>query len=113
MYIQRLIRQEIKERLLLKKTKIFVLYGARQVGKTSLVEDILKDMDQKTLKLSGDEEKTVQVFSSRDLGPMESMVFGYEILFIDEAQRIENIGLNLKILHRGSHILYARNIPKY
>lgn len=88
-----------KKRLSLKKEKILVLYGARQVGKTSLVEDILKTLDQKILKLSGDEEKTARIFSSRDLEQMKSVVVGYDVLFIDEAQKIENIGLNLKILH--------------
>ncbi len=99
MHIQRLIKREIQERLSFEKTKIFVLYGARQIGKTYLVEDILKTLNQKVLKLNGDEEKTIQVFSSRNLNRMKDVVSGYDILFIDEAQRIENIGLNLKILH--------------
>ena len=99
MYIQRFIKQDIEKRLLLKKTKILVLYGARQVGKTSLVEDILKNLNQKTLKLNGDEEKTAFIFSSRDLEKMKSVISGYDMLFIDEAQKIKNIGLNLKILY--------------
>ena len=99
MYIQRWIKKEIKKRLSLKKTKILVLYGARQVGKTSLVEDILKSYGKKILRLSGDEEHTVSVFSSRSLEKMKNVVSGYDLLFIDEAQRIKNIGLNLKILH--------------
>ena len=84
---------------MLKKTKIFVLYGARQVGKTSLVEDILKSLNQKVLKLNGDEEKTSRIFSARDLEKMKDVIAGYDVLFIDEAQKIQNIGLNLKILH--------------
>ena len=99
MYIQRLIKQDMRKKLSLKKTKILVLYGARQVGKTSLVEDILKTLNQRILKLNGDEEKTARIFSARDLGQMKSVVAGYDVLFIDEAQKIENIGLNLKILH--------------
>ena len=99
MYIQRLIKKDIQKRLLLKRAKIIVLYGARQVGKTSLVEDILKNVDQNILKLNGDEEKATKLFSSRDLEKMNSVVSGYEILFVDEAQKIENVGLNLKILH--------------
>ena len=98
MYIHRLIKTDIQKRLLLKKAKIIVLYGARQVGKTSLIEDILKTK-KKILKLNGDEEKTARLFSSKDLKKMKEAVSGYDILFIDEAQKIENIGLNLKILH--------------
>ena len=98
MYIHRLIKTDIQKRLLLKKAKIIVLYGARQVGKTSLIEDILKTK-KKILKLNGDEEKTARLFSSKDLKKMKEAVSGYDILFIDEAQKIQNIGLNLKILH--------------
>ena len=99
MYIQRLIKLDIQKKLLLKRTKIIVLYGARQVGKTSLIEDILKNVKQRVLKLNGDEAKTARWFSARDLEKMQSIVSGYDMLFIDEAQKIENIGLNLKILH--------------
>ena len=99
MYIQRLLKAHIEKKLLLKKAKIIVLYGARQVGKTSLVEDILKNRKGKILKLSGDEEKTERLFSSRDLKQMKGAVSGYDMLFIDEAQKIKNMGLNLKILY--------------
>ena len=99
MYIRRLIKKDIRKKLLLKKAKIIVLYGARQVGKTSLMEDILKNASQKILKLNGDEAQTAKLFSSRDLKKMKSIVSGYDLLFIDEAQKIENIGLNLKILY--------------
>ena len=84
---------------MLEKSKIIVLYGARQVGKTSLAEEILAKTNQKVLKLSGDELKTARLFSSRDLKKMKSAVSGYDVLFIDEAQKIQNIGLNLKILY--------------
>lgn len=99
MYIQRLIKQDIQKKISLKQTKIIVLYGARQVGKTSLIEDILKSIRHKVLKLNGDEERTAKLFSARDLQKMKNAVSGYQLLFIDEAQKIENIGINLKILH--------------
>ena len=98
MYIQRFIKKEIQERLST-RGKVIILYGARQVGKTFLVEDILKDVKGKILSLKGDEEKTSDVFSSRDVEKMKSLASGYDIVFIDEAQKIKNIGLNLKILY--------------
>jgi len=105
MYIHRLIKKEIQKKLSLKKSKIIVIYGARQVGKTSLVKEVLAKSSGKVLKLNGDELKTAQLFSSRDLKKMKKVVSGYEVLFIDEAQRIENIGLNLKILYDSeSHL---------
>ena len=99
MYINRLIKKDIQQKLSLKQSKIIVIYGARQVGKTSLVEEILSKSRKKVLKLSGDELKTASLFSSRDLKKMKNTVSGYDILFIDEAQKIENVGLNLKILY--------------
>ena len=100
MYIKRWIKQDIQKKLFLNKNrKIIILYGARQVGKTCLVTEILKNIKEKVLILRGDEEKTVRVFSSRNLEKMKSVVSGYQVLFIDEAQKIPNIGLNLKILY--------------
>ena len=99
MYIQREIKRDIQQKLSRQKTKVIIIYGARQVGKTSLAEDILKDLSLKILRLNGDEAKTMSVFSSRSKEKIQNMVAGYDLVFLDEAQRIENIGLNLKILH--------------
>ncbi len=99
MYIQREIKQDIKSKLLREKAKIIIIYGARQVGKTSLTEHILKDLNKKILRLNGDEAQTAIAFSSRSREKLQNISSGYDIVFIDEAQRIENIGLNLKILH--------------
>ena len=99
MYIKRWITQEIQQKLSLKKGKIIILYGARQVGKTSLAEKILKNLKEKTLSLKGEEEQISKIFSGRSLEKMKSLVSGYDVLFIDEAQKIKDIGLNLKILH--------------
>ena len=99
MHIDRKIKADVQKKLSLKPAKIIVIYGARQVGKTSLVEEILKKSNKKILKLNGDEEKIARLFSSRDLKKMKGVVSGYDILFIDEAQRIKNLGLNLKLLH--------------
>ena len=100
MHIERWIKQDIQKKLFLNKNrKIIILYGARQVGKTCLVMEILKGVKEKVLILKGDEEKTARVFSSRNLEKMKSVVSGYKVLFIDEAQKIPNIGLNLKILY--------------
>ena len=99
MYIQREIKRDIQQKLSRQKTKIIIIYGARQVGKTSLAEDILKDLSIKILRLNGDEAKTVSIFSSRNREKIQRTVAGYDLVFLDEAQRIENIGLNLKILH--------------
>ncbi|MCS7037151.1 MAG: ATP-binding protein [Saprospiraceae bacterium] len=79
--------------------KIIVVYGARQVGKTTLVRELLKAQAGKVLEINADERPYWEVLSSRDWTKLRALVEGYDILFIDEAQRIPDIGINLKILH--------------
>jgi hypothetical protein len=98
--IKRYISSQILDKLQ-KSDKIVIIYGARQVGKTTLAEKIIEKLKLKTLKINADERKYHDILSSRDLDKMKSLVSGYELLFIDEAQRIENIGVNLKILSDG------------
>jgi len=78
--------------------KGIVIYGARQVGKTTLVNNLLKQLKLKTLVVNGDQSKYTDILSSRDLNKIKELVAGYELLFVDEAQRIPEIGVNLKII---------------
>lgn len=96
--IARILEKKILDRL--KNTdKIIILYGSRQVGKTTLVEHFLKTLPYKTLHINADNREYVEVLSSRELGKLSRLVSGYELVFIDEAQRIPDIGINLKIIH--------------
>lgn len=79
--------------------KILLLYGARQTGKTTLSEDILAQFSERILMVNADELKYTDILSSRNLNKLNLLTEGYDILFIDEAQRISNIGINLKLLH--------------
>lgn len=99
MHIQRKITNSIKQELSKQYSKIIVIYGARQVGKTTLVESVLEGIDKKVLRLNGDMLGNNTAIFSRDLQKLEALVYGYDILFIDEAQRIPEIGINLKILY--------------
>lgn len=97
-----LINRQIKDNLaqsLLKSGKITVLYGPRQVGKTTLAKQIIEEAGLKSLLINADQLKYIDVLSSRDLKKIEALISGYELLFIDEGQRIPEIGLNLKIIH--------------
>jgi len=95
--IPRFLFHTLKEVLTL-GGKVVVLYGPRQVGKTTLVEDLLKELPYKTLAVNADEERFSEALSRRDRRALLDFVHGYDLLFIDEAQRIRDIGLNLKIL---------------
>lgn len=83
--------------------KVILLLGARQVGKTTLVQRLLADASYRALSINADERRYVDVLSSRDLRQLRDLIDGYDLLFIDEAQRIPEIGINLKLL--------ADNIP--
>lgn len=96
--IKRTIEENIKQQLQGKR-KIIVLYGPRQVGKTTLVNSIISDFRGKVLKINADEQLYNDVLSSRDFLKLKGLTEGYDLLFIDEAQRITDIGINLKILY--------------
>ncbi|MBU6359496.1 MAG: ATP-binding protein [Chloroflexi bacterium] len=95
--IPRLITPRLKERLTEGK-KIILLFGARQVGKTTLVRSVLAETGYQTLYVSGDEPRISEELSSRDSRRLRGLVNGYDALFVDEAQRVPEIGINLKIL---------------
>jgi predicted AAA+ superfamily ATPase len=84
---------------LLKARKIIVLYGPRQAGKTTLSKKIIQESGLKCLMINADQLKYINILSSRDINQLQSLVSGYEMLFIDEGQRIPEIGINLKIIH--------------
>jgi predicted AAA+ superfamily ATPase len=84
------------------KMPILVLYGARQVGKTTLIKNILKNF-KKTLYLQGDDPKDALLLEHRSSAELKELVSGYELIVIDEAQRIKDIGTTLKLI--------ADNVP--
>ncbi len=100
MFISRNILTEVKRRLAEDYAKIIVIYGARQVGKTTLVEKLLEEFqDKQILSIDGDSFKYRNILSSSDPDKLAELVAGKDLIFIDEAQRIENIGINLKIMY--------------
>lgn len=85
------------EKQLKGEPKIVLLYGPRQAGKTTLINQIIKGKEG-VVSLTGDDIRTQELFSVANLGQLRSGVGGAKILVIDEAQRIVNIGLSLKLL---------------
>jgi predicted AAA+ superfamily ATPase len=78
------------------KAKVLVLLGARQTGKTTLVKSILSK-NARVLQLTGDDPTTVG-FLEAGLEILKSRLGNYEFIFIDEAQRIPNIGVIAKLI---------------
>ncbi len=94
--IERILDSKIKTRLF--KGKAIIILGPRRVGKTTLIKKIEKDMEGKTLFLDGDEPDDRKRLSEPSSSELKKLVGGNKILMIDEAQRIKNIGLTLKLI---------------
>lgn len=83
----------------LAKGKIVIIYGARQIGKTTLLEEYVKKYDKKYKIVSGDDVLIQNVLSSSHIQDIKDFCHGYDLLIIDEAQNISGIGHTLKIIH--------------
>lgn len=78
--------------------EVLILYGPRRVGKTTLLENFLSKSKLKYRLETGDNIKTQEILSSNDLSLIEEYVKGYDLIAIDEAQMIPNIGSGLKLI---------------
>lgn len=96
MIIKRTIQKEI-EQLLFKK-KIIVIYGARQVGKTVLVKEIQKKDSENSIYFNCDEPDIREALTEKTSTEIKAFLGNKKLVIIDEAQRIKNIGLTLKLL---------------
>jgi len=83
---------------LLKPGKALVIYGPRRVGKTTLLESFLSKTKLKYKLDSGDNIRTQNILSSQDFKQILGYAEGYELIALDEAQQIPNIGMGLKII---------------
>lgn len=78
--------------------KIILIFGARQVGKTTLLNELKEKIKEKILFLNGDEADIRMMFENANSSKLKMLIGNYKYIFIDEAQRIKNIGLSLKII---------------
>lgn len=83
---------------LISKKRVLLIYGPRRVGKTTLVKDFIKQSKLRCLNESGDRMKTRLLFEEADHQKILDFLEGYDLLFLDEAQQIKNIGQALKII---------------
>lgn len=79
------------------KGKTIIVTGPRQVGKTTLIKSILKNTDY--LFLDGDDPTVRQLLENPNTEELKSIIGNYKYVFIDEAQRISNIGISSKIIN--------------
>ncbi len=80
------------------KNKVNLLYGPRRTGKTAMINHIFENTDKQIFIGEGDDIQLRKILGSNDKNLILSAFQNYEIVFIDEAQRIPDIGWGLKIL---------------
>jgi len=83
---------------LLEPNKVLVVYGPRRVGKTTLLRELLDTTILKYRFDSGENIRVQEVFTSNDFDKIKEYVGNNELIAIDEAQQIPNIGQGLKII---------------
>jgi hypothetical protein len=100
MIISRKIQENIEKVLF--QGKIVIIYGARQVGKTTLAKEILKKYPDSAY-LNCDEPDIKAALTDKTSTELKEFLGDKKLIVLDEAQRVENIGLILKLI--------ADNIP--
>jgi uncharacterized protein len=95
--INRILEKAIEYKLF--KGKVVILFGPRQCGKTTLMNSLLKNTNKKTLFLDGEEYNVREQFTNPTSEKLKLITGNYEIVFIDEAQKIKDIGSVLKLFN--------------
>jgi hypothetical protein len=78
--------------------KALIIFGPRQVGKTILLNGFLKNSGLKYRLDSGDDINVSHILSSSDFKEIKAYAAGYDLIALDEAHKIPNVGQGLKIL---------------
>jgi predicted AAA+ superfamily ATPase len=91
--ISKLIKERINDR------KVIIVLGPRQSGKTTLLQELISNTDTNVLWWNGDESDIRQMLKNPTSTMLKSLIGKRKLLIIDEAQRIENIGLCIKLIY--------------
>ncbi|MBU0951341.1 MAG: ATP-binding protein [Elusimicrobia bacterium] len=82
----------------LKPQKALIIYGPRRCGKTTLLKEISKSLKTSYLFVDGEDIGVKNYLSSQSIEKLKSFIGKNKTLIIDEAQKIKNIGLNIKLM---------------
>lgn len=81
----------------LHRNKVLIVFGPRQVGKTTLMKELVKNINQSHLFFNADDFDIKEMFERPSVARLKSITGNHKLLVIDEAQRIQNIGIVLKL----------------
>lgn len=93
--IERLLQKAIEQRL--GQGKAIIVFGARQVGKTTMLKNMLKERED-VLWMNGDEQDVRNLFENISSTRLKAIIGKNNIVVIDEAQRITDIGIGIKLI---------------
>ncbi len=96
MAIERTLKHQIAARI--KPQKVMLIFGARRVGKTLLLREILDEFKGKKLLLNGESADTARMIADKSISNYKRLFAGIDLLAIDEAQHIPDIGMKLKLM---------------
>jgi hypothetical protein len=94
--ISRILQNALVKRLF--RGKALLIFGARQTGKSTLAEYLLKEQEKEWIVLNGDEADVRELLSNTTSTNLKAIFGQSKIVLIDEAQRINKIGLTLKLI---------------
>jgi uncharacterized protein len=94
--IDRTLRQLINEKLF--KEKALIILGPRQVGKSTMLNMIAKESGEDVLFLNCDHNDIKKQLTEPGINELKRLIGSHRLVFIDEAQRVMNIGLTLKLI---------------
>lgn len=83
----------------MKEHLVIIIYGPRQVGKTTLAKEIAKEYDKNYLYIDCEDYTFHEALNSRKLDQLKKIVGNNKLVVFDEAQRVKHIGASLKLLH--------------
>jgi hypothetical protein len=94
--IQRASQQRVEERM--KPQKVMLVFGPRRVGKTFLLKQIVQSFKGKSLMLNGEDADSIAMLEPISIANYRHVLEGMDLLAIDEAQHIPDIGKKLKLI---------------
>lgn len=112
-YIPRSLQAVITDKLK-NDHRIVLLFGARQVGKTTLARKIMNQLaGERFLMLNGEDPRTADTVASCNITRLNGMVTGYSYVLLDEAQHIENVGRALKLIYDRAVANSGDTMPRF
>jgi predicted AAA+ superfamily ATPase len=96
-YLKRAVNQDFKKKVI--ANKVLILLGARRVGKTELIKSYLADIPSEIyLQLNGEDINDINLLKERSVNNYKRLLKGIDLLVIDEAQNVPDIGQILKLI---------------